>query len=64
MGGKDAMSRLLNLDPAVKAIVSSGYSNDPVMADYRSHGFKGVAVKPFGVRAFSRTLRAVLDGDA
>ena len=42
MGGIEAIKRLQELDPQVKAIVSSGYSNDPVMSDYKRYGFKAV----------------------
>ena len=48
-GGMEAMRELLKLDPEVRAIVSSGYSNDPVMADAGSFGFLGVLKKPFTV---------------
>ncbi|MEI7833156.1 MAG: PAS domain S-box protein, partial [bacterium] len=47
MGGKEAIAKLRVLDPAVKAIVSSGYSTDPIMAKYRRHGFVGVIAKPY-----------------
>lgn len=47
MGGKDAVKRLLAIDPQVKAIVSSGYSNDPVMTDFGRYGFIGALSKPY-----------------
>jgi PAS domain S-box-containing protein len=60
MGGKETIRRLQELDPAVKAIVSSGYSNDPVMAEYEKHGFGGVVVKPFGIKEVSEALKRVI----
>jgi CheY-like chemotaxis protein len=50
MGGKEAMAGLLKIDPDVKAIVSSGYSNDPVMADHRKFGFIGMLAKPYAIK--------------
>ncbi|WP_371801721.1 PAS domain S-box protein [Candidatus Lokiarchaeum ossiferum] len=47
MGGKETIVLLKEFDPNVKAIVSSGYSNDPIMADPISYGFIGVLKKPF-----------------
>jgi PAS domain S-box-containing protein len=63
MGGKETIRELLNMDTYVRAIVSSGYSNDPVMANYESYGFKGVIVKPFSVEDLSATLQKVLRED-
>jgi PAS domain S-box-containing protein len=60
MGGKDAITHLLALDPDVKVIVASGYSNDPVMANYKKFGFKAVITKPYTIDVFSKTLREVL----
>jgi PAS domain S-box-containing protein len=60
MGGKETIRRLQALDPGVRAIVSSGYSNDPVMAEYEKHGFMGVVVKPFGVKEVSEALKRLV----
>ncbi len=60
MGGLEAMRRLLEIDPQIKAIVSSGYSTDPVMADYRRYGFVGVMSKPYQIKDISEALREVL----
>ena len=47
LGGKETIVKLLELDPKVRAIVSSGYSNDTVMANFMDYGFKGCLVKPY-----------------
>ncbi len=62
MGGKEAISKLREMDPGVRAIVSSGYSNDPVMADYGSYGFKAVLTKPYEIHALGETVRKVMSG--
>ena len=63
MGGKEAMKELLRIDPEVRAIVSSGYSNDPIMSDYRQHGFKDVIAKPFDIEELGQVLRSVISGN-
>ena len=64
MGGKDAIKTLLEIDPGVKAIVSSGYFNDPIMADYKKYGFKGVIAKPYEAKELLSVLqRVIVDGD-
>jgi CheY-like chemotaxis protein len=60
LGGKDAIKRLREIDPAVRAIVSSGYSYDPVMGNYREFGFKGVVPKPYEAEELGRTVQEVL----
>ncbi len=60
MGGKETIPRLLAIDPAAKAIVSSGYANDPVMANYRDHGFRAVISKPFQIQALHNMIAQVL----
>ncbi|MBW2264213.1 MAG: response regulator, partial [Deltaproteobacteria bacterium] len=60
MGGLEAVSKLLELDSEARVIVSSGYSNDPVMADHRKHGFRGVVVKPVRMDVLSEVLETLL----
>jgi PAS domain S-box-containing protein len=61
MGGKDAIKDLLRINPRVRAIVSSGYADDPVMAEFRQYGFKGVVPKPFATRDLCNVLQQVLE---
>ncbi|MBE9528013.1 MAG: PAS domain S-box protein [Proteobacteria bacterium] len=60
MGGREAIKRLLEIDPDVQAIVSSGYSNDPVMAQYARYGFSGVLAKPYMTGSLSKVLYGVI----
>jgi CheY-like chemotaxis protein len=60
MGGKETIEKLRELNPYIKAIVSSGYSDDPVMAHYREYGFMGVVTKPYTISALSDLLRRSL----
>ena len=60
MGGKEAINELLKIDPDINAIVSSGYSNDPIMANHRSYGFKDVISKPFRLSDVTQVLNRVL----
>ena len=60
MGGKEAIQKLREIDPQVKAIVSSGYSNDPVMSEYMSYGFNSVIAKPYEVKELSKVLYRVI----
>ncbi|HZR47523.1 MAG TPA: ATP-binding protein, partial [Candidatus Manganitrophaceae bacterium] len=59
MGGKETIERLIKIDPQVRAIVSSGYSDDPIMSDFKRFGFSGVAAKPYRLEELSRTLREI-----
>jgi CheY-like chemotaxis protein/two-component sensor histidine kinase len=60
MGGKEAIKNLLEIDPAIKAIVSSGYSDDPVLANFQEYGFKGMLSKPYEFRSLGKVLQEVL----
>lgn len=57
LGGKDTISLLKSYDPAVKAIVSSGYSHDPVVENYLQYGFSGRLSKPYKIN----NLKAILE---
>ncbi len=47
MGGKEALKKLIEIDPTVNAIVSSGYATDATMSRYQDFGFRGVIAKPY-----------------
>jgi signal transduction histidine kinase/ActR/RegA family two-component response regulator len=61
MGGRECIEALLRIDPKVRAIVSSGYADDPVMANYRRHGFRAVVPKPYAVENIGRVIAKVLN---
>ncbi len=60
MGGKETLQELRKIDPKVKAIVSSGYSTEAIMADFRSFGFIGLVSKPFNMNELGKTIQSVL----
>ena len=60
MGGKEAVKKLLKIDPGVKAIVSSGYIDDSVMAEYRKYGFSGIVAKPYSLQQLRKALSDVI----
>jgi len=60
LGGREAMSRIIEIDPNVKALVSSGYSNDPVMSDHKKYGFTGIINKPYKMEELSRKVREAI----
>jgi len=60
MGGKEAIIKLRQIDPGVKAIVSSGYATDPIMSEYKKYGFSAVIAKPYSIKQLEETLRSLL----
>jgi PAS domain S-box-containing protein len=60
MGGKKTIEKLVALDGGVRAIVSSGYSNDPIMANYRDYGFSGVIAKPYRIDELACVVQQML----
>lgn len=62
MGGKKCIELLLEIDPDVKAIVSSGYSTDKAMSEYNKYGFKGILPKPFKLALIGEAMNRLLGG--
>jgi len=60
MGGKDALAEILQFDPRARVIVSSGYSNDPIMAKYQEYGFCATIVKPYLLEDLVRAIEEAL----
>lgn len=57
VGGKDALNLLREIDPDVKAIVSSGYSNDPIVSNYKHYGFRSAIQKPYKIKDLKTALK-------
>jgi PAS domain S-box-containing protein len=62
MGGKECVRKLKSMDPNVRAIVSSGYSNDPIVLQFQDYGFSGAVVKPYKLTEISQEINRVLIG--
>jgi two-component system cell cycle sensor histidine kinase/response regulator CckA len=61
MGGKETIKELLQIDPSIKAIVSSGYTNEKVITEFKEHGFSGIVTKPYTIEQLSDVLNEVLN---
>lgn len=62
MGGLEALKKIQEIDPGVKAIVSSGLTNDPIINVYHEYGFSGVILKPYRVKDIGEVLNHVISG--
>lgn len=62
MGGAETIKELLKIDPNVKAIVSSGYSNDQIMSNYQDYGFCGVVPKPYTIDQLEEVFNKIFAG--
>ena len=60
VGGKDVLQKLREIDPQIKAIVCSGYSNDPVLSDFKAYGFSEKVAKPYQIEELSKKIMAVI----
>jgi len=64
MGGENTLKKLRGIDPKMKAIVSSGYSEDPVMSDYKKHGFNAIVNKPYQYEELCKVVSKVIEEDS
>ncbi|MBI5236274.1 MAG: response regulator [Deltaproteobacteria bacterium] len=64
MSGMEAMQKILAIDKDARGMVSSGFSKDPIMSEYKNHGFKAVLVKPYRMSEFSKAVKSVIDNEA
>ncbi len=62
MGGEKAIKKLLEVDPDVKGIISSGYSHGPVLAEPEKYGFVGKIAKPYLKKELASVLNEVITG--
>jgi CheY-like chemotaxis protein len=62
MGGLATLHHLRTIDPQVKALISSGYAANPIMADWAYYGFSGVVAKPYTMAQLQEALHTVLSG--
>jgi two-component system cell cycle sensor histidine kinase/response regulator CckA len=60
MGGKEALKKLIEIDPTVNAIVSSGYATDATMSRYQDFGFRGVIAKPYEAAELGKIVHEVI----
>jgi len=60
MGGQEAAEKFLQIDPGIKIIVASGYSNDPVMANYKKYGFSAAIAKPFDLKELNNAIASAI----
>jgi two-component system cell cycle sensor histidine kinase/response regulator CckA len=64
MGGREAIRRILDIDPQAKAIVASGYATDPIIADFRQYGFCERIAKPYKSEELHAILHRIITGTA
>lgn len=60
MGGQEAVEKIHAIDPQVKVVVSSGYSNDPIMANCKAYGFLAAVTKPFQLQDLKSVVQRLL----
>lgn len=63
LGGRETFKELKKIDPEIKAVATSGYSDDPVLLNPGKHGFKGFISKPFKIVELKNILNELLSAD-
>ncbi|HHZ20405.1 MAG TPA: PAS domain S-box protein [Firmicutes bacterium] len=61
MGGQEAVAKLRQFDPGVKAIISSGYSDKPILSNFQKYGFQAVVTKPYKIEELNEVIRKVIE---
>ncbi len=61
MGGTETMEELLKIDPKVKAVISSGYANSPVISNYKTYGFYDTLTKPYLMTELKAVIKRVME---
>jgi CheY-like chemotaxis protein len=61
LGGKETIVQLRNIDPGVKAVISSGYSDDPAVRDFSNHGFDEKLTKPYKIHDLKNMLEQIMN---
>ncbi len=60
IGGKEAFEKLHAADPGAKIVISSGFTNDPMLTDYASYGLSGVLAKPYRITEIKALLEKMI----
>lgn len=60
MGAEETMAKLIEINPNIKAVVTSGYSNSPVIRNFKNYGFKAAIQKPYNLQVLSVTMQDVM----
>lgn len=64
LGGRETIEKLIEIDPEVRTIVSSGFSDDPILSNYKNYGFKATLSKPYRIEELGRTLQICITGNS
>jgi DNA-binding NtrC family response regulator len=60
MGARETIKKLLEIDPYIKAIIACGYSDDPIVSEFRNYGFSGAVAVPYDLESMKNILNKML----